>query len=140
MDMDDKLPEQIAQSELEKGYERAEKLLDDHDQLEAFLQRLEKKLKELPHIGEGLSSVPVMASLINSYAKKQYTDIPIGSIVAVVGALLYFVSPVDLIPDMIPGIGLLDDAAVVAACLSLVKIDLDAYSLWREGNGKVMDL
>ena len=132
--------ELLAQKELEKGYEQAEKLLEDRDKLEEFLQRLEKKLREIPHIGEGLSSIPVMASLINSYVKKEYTDIPAATIVAVIGALVYFVSPVDLIPDMIPGIGLLDDAAVVAACLRLVKGDLDAYSLWREGNGKIYEV
>ena len=138
--MDDNLHEQIAHKELEKTYAKAESLLEDRDQLEEFLQRLEKKLKEIPHIGEGLSSVPVMASLINSYVKKEYTDIPMGTIIAIIGALVYFVSPVDLIPDVIPGIGLLDDAAVVAACLGMVKVDLDKYSLWREGNGKVYEV
>lgn len=83
--------------------------------------------------------VPTMASLIKSYVKKEYTEIPIGSIIAILSALIYFVSPVDLIPDAIPVIGLVDDAAVVAACLNFVNSDLEEYSNWREKNGKLID-
>ncbi|MBU6471104.1 MAG: DUF1232 domain-containing protein [Alphaproteobacteria bacterium] len=37
-----------------------------------------------------------------------------------IAALAYFVTPVDLIPDFIAGIGFTDDAAVLAMALSLV--------------------
>ena len=47
-------------------------------------------------------------------------------------ALLYIFSPIDLVPDVIPGIGLLDDAAVTALCLSLIKSDLEKYKSFKE--------
>ncbi len=50
---------------------------------------------------------------------------------AIVAALLYVLSPVDLIPDAIPIIGMVDDALVVAACLKLVKQDLADFEAWR---------
>jgi len=68
--------------------------------------------------------------------KKEYTDIPIGSIVAVLAAILYTASTIDLIPDFIPIAGYLDDAAVIAACLSFVSSDVEEYRAWREVNGK----
>jgi len=37
-----------------------------------------------------------------------------------IAALAYFVTPVDLIPDFVAGIGFTDDAAVLAMALSLV--------------------
>jgi uncharacterized membrane protein YkvA (DUF1232 family) len=43
-------------------------------------------------------------------------------------------SPVDLIPDFIPGIGLIDDAAVVVACLNLIQSDFEAYKAWKGSN------
>lgn len=129
-----------ALKELEKGYEKAEIILQDEDKIERLLQRLEKKLQSIPKIGDKLSHIPVFASLIKSYVKKEYTEVPIGTIVAVISALGYFVSPVDLIPDVIPGVGHIDDAAVVAACLVLVDTDIKEYINWRDSHGKKIDL
>lgn len=121
---------------LEAGYEEAESYVYDADKLERLLQRIEAKLKLMPVVGEGLAAVPVMVSLVRSYASGEYPDIPVGSIIAIVSALLYFLSPIDIIPDSLPGIGYLDDAAVVMACLALVQSDIDEYKAWRARNGR----
>jgi uncharacterized membrane protein YkvA (DUF1232 family) len=46
---------------------------------------------------------------------------PVWAKAAIAGALIYFVSPVDAIPDFLPG-GFLDDAGVIAACLATVEM------------------
>lgn len=113
--------------------------MENEDKLERFLQRLEKKLKIIPIAGDKLAVVPVMASLLKNYAEKEYTDIPIGTIIAIISALMYFVSPIDFVPDSIPVLGYFDDAAVVAACWKLVQSDVDEYVEWRKENGKQME-
>lgn len=132
--------EKMAQEELEKGYEKAKTLLNDEDKIERFMQRLEKKLKVIPVAGEVLSQIPVLASLIRSYVKKEYREIPLGSIIAIISALSYVLSPIDIIPDAIPVLGLIDDAAIITACLLLVKSDVEEYMQWREENQKVLDV
>lgn len=132
--------EATAQSTLESGYAKAEEMLKDQDKMERFLQRLERKLKVIPLAGEKLADVPIMASLIRSYVKKEYTDIPIGTVIAIVSALIYFVSPIDIVPDSIPVLGYFDDAAVVAACWKLVDSDVEEYVKWRKENGKEIEL
>lgn len=138
--MENIFDEQRALAELEKGYDEAKKLLEDEDKTERFLQRLEKKLKTVPLAGEKLSYLPVMASLVRSFIKKEYTDIPIGSIIAIISALTYFLSPVDVMPDAIPVIGYLDDAFVVATCWRLVESDVSEYLRWRDENNKTVSL
>ena len=138
--MENVFDEQKAQEELEKGYEAAEKILNDPDKFERFLQRLEKKLKIIPKLGDKFSKVPVMASLIRSFVKKEYTDVPIGSIIAITSALIYFVSPIDILSDGLPIVGLFDDAIVIAVCLKLAESDVDEYAKWREDNGKVINV
>lgn len=129
-----------ASFELEKGYEYATEILNDEDKLERLLQRLEQKLASIPKLGKHLSHIPVFASLLRSYIKREYTDIPIGTIVAIISAVVYFVSPVDIIPDFVPGAGYIDDAGVIVACLALVDSDVKEYMRWREVNGKKIDL
>lgn len=130
------ITEDEAQKELKKGYKKAEILLKDEDKLEKTLKRLEEKLKTVPVLGEKFAKVPVMVSMVRSYIKKEYTEVPIGTIVAIVSAVIYIVNPGDIIPDVIPGVGHIDDAFVVAACLKLVESDIDEYTEWKEKNKK----
>ena len=138
--MDTIVTQEEALKELEKGYGKAELILTDEGKLERFLQRLEKKLQSIPKIGDKLSHIPIFASLVKSYVKKEYTEVPVGTIVAVISALVYFASPIDLIPDVIPGAGHIDDVAVVGACLVLVDTDIKDYIKWRDSHGKKLDL
>ncbi|MBR3867076.1 MAG: DUF1232 domain-containing protein [Butyricicoccus sp.] len=138
--MDNKVSEEFAKEKLENGFEEAQQLLEDSDKMERFLQRLEKKLRVIPVAGSKLANVPILASLLRYYVKKEYTDVPIGTVIAIISALIYFVSPIDIVPDSIPILGYSDDAAVVAVCWKLVESDVDEYIKWREVNNKTIDL
>ncbi len=77
-----------------------------------------------------LNYIRALTRLLRAYARNEYTVIPWGSIVLVGIALVYFVSPVDLIPDFFPG-GLIDDVALVATIVQQIKSDLDAFLSWE---------
>lgn len=126
---DEKISEQI-----DKNKSEAEDLLKDKNKMEHFLERLERKLSKIPFAGKYLSDVPVLISLVKAYTVKEYTEIPIGSIIAVISALIYLLSPIDIIPDIVPGIGFLDDAAVIATVYALVHDDIEEYKVWRDMN------
>ena len=68
-----------AEKELKKRYAIAEEIIKDKNKLDDFLERLERKIKEVPKIGEKLSHVIVMVSLVKHYATKEYTDFPMAS-------------------------------------------------------------
>jgi uncharacterized membrane protein YkvA (DUF1232 family) len=44
-----------------------------------------------------------------------------------IGALIYLVSPIDAVPDPIPVVGLLDDAAVIGAAVAKLYDELRPY-------------
>ena len=78
-----------------------------------------------------IGRVRLFISLVQDYWNKKYTDIPWISMAAVVFALLYFLSPIDLIPDVIPVIGYLDDAAVFSIVVAAISDDLKKYKEWK---------
>ena len=132
-----KKKKEITEEEAKKGYEKgckkAEELLKDPDKLEVKLQKLEKKMKVIPLVGETFALVPAMISLVRSYIKKEYTEIPLGSIVGIISALIYILSPIDLIPDAVPAAGYLDDASVLLICLKAgAEDDIKEYQKWRK--------
>lgn len=134
----EELDEEKVKKQFENGKKKAEKLLEDEDKLEKLLQKMEKKLKVLPIVGETFALVPAMISLVRSYIKKEYTEIPLGSILGIISALIYIVSPIDLIPDLFPGgVGYIDDSAVLILCLKAgAEDDIKEYQKWRDDNNK----
>ena len=121
-----------AEGILEGSKEKAATFLEDGGKMDELLEKVEDKLATVPKAGVYLAEVPRMIALLKDYIQKDYTDAPKKSLIFIVAALLYLVNPKDIIPDKYIGIGLLDDAAVVAACIALTKKDLDAYDAWKD--------
>ena len=104
------------------------------------------KSKTLSKIEEGLkiasankgalsdvwSQLLLLFSLTKDYAKGSYVDIPKTTIVSVLAALLYFISPIDLVPDFIVGMGFLDDAFVLGFVYKRVSKELLKYQAWKK--------
>ena len=91
----------------------------------------EKVVKSGP-LQRFLKDVALLISMVKDYWTGAYREVSWWVIAAVVFALLYVLSPIDLIPDFIPVIGLLDDALVIALCLALIEQDLLRYQEWKE--------
>ena len=71
-------------------------------------------------------------SLIRDWFSGAYDKVPARMIVSLAGALIYLVSPLDLIPDWVPMAGFVDDAAILAFVFQLSKVDLNAYRQWKK--------
>lgn len=120
---------------VEKSKSKAEEIIRDPEKSRELLAEAMKKAKAqeknqgpLANLWQNLTA---LFRLLQAYSRHEYTDIPWGSIVMVVVATIYFVSPVDLIPDFIPVAGYVDDAAVIAFVLKQVKADLDKFVAWE---------
>lgn len=67
-----------------------------------------------------------------AYARWNYREIPPDALTVVIAGLVYVVSPLDLIPDFLPG-GFADDAAVIVWVVKTVRDELDAFRAWELG-------
>ncbi len=94
---------------------------------------IEKKFRSRGPLQRFIDDGKLLISAVRDYWTGKYRKWPWGTIAAVVFTLIYVLDPWDLVPDVLPIIGEVDDAAVVAACLFLVERDLLAYKTWKEG-------
>ncbi len=78
------------------------------------------------------NDIKLMVALIADYVDGNYKEVPWNVIASIVGAVVYFASPVDVIPDFIPGFGYLDDALVIKLALGFAKSDLEKYQTWKD--------
>jgi uncharacterized membrane protein YkvA (DUF1232 family) len=85
-------------------------------------------------LGKFVDDFKLLMAVVKDYRRGKYRKIPFWTVAAIVGALLYVLNPLDLIPDFLPLVGQIDDAAVVAACLLMVRQDLHKYKKWKIEN------
>ena len=72
-----------------------------------------------------------MLRLIRAYYRGDYRVVGESTLVVIIAAVIYVVSPLDVIPDAIPGIGFLDDATVLSLALKRTRNDLDDFMAWE---------
>jgi len=102
-----------------------------------------KALKALMEQGQ------LMIQMVKDYVTREYREVPYWAISAVALSLLYVLNPLDVIPDVILGVGYLDDATVVAFALRLIEKELEKYKAWKDqrtagrkvqASGKIVDV
>ena len=130
--MTEKLNKEKVEGMFGEYKEKAKALLNDDAKIDAFLVKLENKLKEVPVVGTELADIIVIAELVKAYVKKEYREVSTSSIVVALAALIYFVTPIDLIPDMIPLMGFADDVAIIVLAMKFIHEDLQQFKAWQE--------
>lgn len=109
------------------------------DDVEIVLQNEENIDKKFSG-GNGLSKYVelgrIMMSMLKDVKRGDYKNIPWFTIATIVLALLYVLNPMDIIPDFIPGIGYIDDIAVLSIGVGWIESDLHRYLDWRLEHGK----
>jgi uncharacterized membrane protein YkvA (DUF1232 family) len=75
-----------------------------------------------------------MLRLIRAYSRREYRNVPLQSLVMIIGAIIYILNPFDLIPDWIAGLGFADDAVVLAFAVRRTRQTLDDFMSWEIGS------
>ncbi|GAB3541776.1 YkvA family protein [Spirosoma fluminis] len=76
----------------------------------------------------------VVTRLLKAYASGDYRQLPWKTLIRVIAVLIYFVSPIDILPDFLPIVGLTDDIALMLWLFSGIKDDIEKFRLWEQSN------
>ena len=83
-------------------------------------------------LGKLKSDLRLLQALCLAYWRGEYRAISPKALISVVAGLMYFLSPIDAIPDFLPVFGMLDDIAVLAWLIKTLDDELSAFRAWRE--------
>jgi uncharacterized membrane protein YkvA (DUF1232 family) len=95
-------------------------------------EEINKKFSSKGPLKRFIEDGKLLSALIKDWRAGRYRKAMYGTIAAAAFALLYVLNPFDLMPDVLPFIGAVDDAAVLGACLMLLERDLRQYRSWKE--------
>jgi uncharacterized membrane protein YkvA (DUF1232 family) len=114
-------------------FDKGTSKVDDEDLKNAAesAEKLKEKVKNSKNLSGLFDDLMLLSSLVKDYWKGRYRKIPYKAIAAIAFTILYVLNVVDLVPDFIPGLGLLDDATIVGLCLKMVSTDIEQYKIWK---------
>ena len=93
-------------------------------------KKAEEMAKESSFLRQYWKDIKTSFALLKDWYMGNYKKIPFRMVASIAVAMLYLVSPLDVVPDWLPFGGLLDDALVLAAIFAMSRRDLDEYLVW----------
>jgi uncharacterized membrane protein YkvA (DUF1232 family) len=88
--------------------------------------------------------VGLLSRLVKAYASGEYRQVSTKTIIAVLASLIYFVNPLDVLPDILPVVGFADDIALLVWLFKSLKTELANFRAWERDReraaGKVIEI
>ena len=117
---------------------RAQKIVTDHEELKKLLSKTQVKLEKASE-DDGLMHkltdyLKLLSRMVTNSLNGNYNNTPWQTMIMLIAGLLYFITPIDAIPDWIPIGGLIDDATVLVWLGRCFRDDLEKYKSWEAAN------
>ncbi|WP_226675655.1 YkvA family protein [Mesobacillus jeotgali] len=126
----------LGTKKLEEGYKKFESKAKEYikkpEKTDVLLKDAGKKADDHKgSLAEIWDNLQLLFDLVGAWRRGEYRKIPTRSIVTIIASIIYFVSPIDLVPDFLIGLGIVDDAAVIGFVLKQISVDLERFRIWR---------
>ena len=109
---------------------RAKNIYDDRQKLDELLKDSEGKSRKLG-IKSMFEDIKVLRHLVSDYRSGHYRNVSKSAILMITAGLIYLVSPIDMLPDFILGLGFMDDAMILGYIIKQLYSIIDDYKIWR---------
>ncbi|HEY9046668.1 MAG TPA: DUF1232 domain-containing protein [Ohtaekwangia sp.] len=73
-----------------------------------------------------------LGRLLKAYALGHYREIPWKPLLLITAAVIYFINPIDFLPDWIPGAGLTDDVGILMSVFASFGAEINKFILWEK--------
>lgn len=105
----------------------------DPERLRALFKDAVKKANSIPKgpFKDLWAYFQAMLRLIRAHYRGEYRKVTMQNLVMIIGAVIYVLTPLDLIPDWIAGLGFLDDATVLGFVVRRTRQTLDDFMQWE---------
>ncbi|MAF77337.1 MAG: hypothetical protein CME60_04190 [Halobacteriovoraceae bacterium] len=119
-----------------KFNDQAKTILQSSSAIKSLAKSVEEKLSS-SFIKEQFKNLwndlKIVIALLKDTATRKYSPRSKKDVTLIIVGLLYFINPMDIIPDLLVG-GFIDDAAVLSWILNKTKEEIDHYKSTRNNS------
>lgn len=120
----------IQNFELGRAQARAEEIVDDPGRVNQVIVNARARQDRLRAVAGNIAMDDIfdmmdMLRHAENFQLRRQTQL------LILGSLIYVASPIDLVPDVIPFIGYLDDIGILALTVAQIRLELAEFRTWR---------
>ncbi|MEN8138910.1 MAG: DUF1232 domain-containing protein [Bacteroidota bacterium] len=121
-------------SAFNSAFKNATKLIKNPSRISRLIIEAGKKLSSgKSSLNNIKNELFTLTRLIKHWSKGNYKNVSTKTIISVVATVLYFVNPLDVIPDFLPVFGFTDDATILFYVLSKISNEIEEFKIWEKG-------
>ena len=116
-------------------FDKTKNMVKDNERLKKLVLTVGEKLSK---IGDGSSDskrfvaqLKLLIRMVRAHVNGAYRAFAPMTLIMFVFALVYFITPIDLIPDFVPALGFTDDIAVALMIMRRFSSDIEEYKHWE---------
>lgn len=112
---------------------KAERIISNTEKTSKLITEAIDKVNKISNgpVEEVWENLLIFFDLMRDWLKGNYKNIPLGSLIMILASIIYFVSPFDIIPDFIIGLGYVDDLSIISYTFRQIQTDIDKYKVWK---------
>jgi len=127
------MPKVTESEAFKKTLDTAEKVVNDKDRVNSIIKKSLKKAASIKdNLVEFKENLLTSISMVKDWVNGSYREVPKKTMVYIVAALIYFIMPIDLIPDFFFKVGLIDDYAVLTYVFTSFIVDIEKYKEYKK--------
>lgn len=115
----------------QNALKRAAGIATDHEKISDLIGSVADKMSDMDEnkrrASDFFKKIGTLLRMLRAYINGNYRQIPFKSLLMIIGALIYFMMPLDLIPDFIPVTGLADDITIIFLVFGSINEDIQAF-------------
>lgn len=118
-----------------KIWNKAKEVANDRNRISAVISNAREKIKKLTEESDEFQDLrlklDVLIRMAKTHISGEFKAFSWRTILLVVFGLLYFIAPLDVIPDFLPALGYSDDVSIIYFIFQKLSDDIDRFGEWE---------
>lgn len=123
----------------QQALRKAAGIATNRDKISNLISSVSDKLSDMDEnkkrVSDFFERIRTLLRMLRAYINGDYREIPWKSLLMIIGGLIYFLMPLDLIPDFIPVTGLADDISIIFLVFNMINEDIEAFLEFERTRG-----